>query len=293
MSQSLCGWLAPADRTKEQQEQHEKLVATMPAFRIVGDVPNAPTSAYLWKSVIKVLGKNTRNYPQEIGDCVSFGAKNVMEVLQCVEIDLRGEREQFHPIFPPFIYGVSRVQIGGGQISGDGSVGSWAADGAKKYGILRSDAPGCPSYSGSVAKSWGRSGPPKEFLEFAKPNIVKTTAPVRNASEAKAAILNGYPVTVASNVGYEGAYYTKNGKKFKKRGGNWGHQMCFIGVDDDGFYELNSWGEDAFEPPLNDEPPGGFWVSYEDADRQLSQDDSFAWSQFDGFPAQALVYDIL
>lgn len=282
------GWIAPEDRSKEEQERHEAIVGEMPAFLIVGNTEDQPKELFLWDFVKAVYGKHLPNYAQQIGDCVSFGMKNAAEYLQCMEINRLGEFEEFHPIYPPYIYGISRVQIGGGRISGDGSVGSWAADGVRKYGVLRSTESGVPAYSGSVAKEWGRKGPPADMIEKAKPHCMKTTAPVRNFVAVRDAITNGYPVTVASNVGFEGGEYTKDGKKFLKRGGSWGHQMCFVGVTESAAYCLNSWGENFGPKGLNDEPPGGFWVAAEDVDRMTGQDDSYAISQFDGFPRQSL-----
>ena len=65
--------------------------------------------------------------------------------------------------------------------------------------------------------------------------------------------------------------------------------MCFIGCEDrpgrdKGCYCLNSWGVDAHPKPLNDEPPGGFWVDWQSVQRMVAQGDSWAYSDFDGFP---------
>lgn len=38
---------------------------------------------------------------------------------------------------------------------------------------------------------------------------------------------------------------------------------------------------------------GGFWISESDCDRIVKQDDSFAFSSFDGFPAQELDFNVL
>jgi glutaredoxin len=65
--------------------------------------------------------------------------------------------------------------------------------------------------------------------------------------------------------------------------------MCVLGYDGTAnsgkkyFYVLNSWGPDAHPKPLQGEPPGGFWVTWEDLDRIVKQGDSWAFSSFDGF----------
>jgi C1A family cysteine protease len=75
------------------------------------------------------------------------------------------------------------------------------------------------------------------------------------------------------------------------------HQMCVVGYDGSRgpagrFYILNSWGAAAHPAPLADEPPGGFWVEAADMDYITRQGDSWAYSDFDGFPAQQLTIDV-
>ena len=55
----------------------------------------------------------------------------------------------------------------------------------------------------------------------------------------------------------------------------------------------NSWGSDLWSNQPDGAPPGGFWVSERDINRILGQDDSWAFSQFDGFPAQKLDHLLL
>lgn len=286
----LCGWAGP----KLAREAIEDLnLAPFRAFGLTAE----PKTTKLWDFAKKVTGAHLPNYKQEIGDCVSFGAKNVVEYLSCVQI-AQGQRFEFHLVFPPFIYGTSRHDIGGDRINGDGSLGSWAAEAVKRFGILFADDAGVPHYGGDVASQWGsRSGPPKGMYELAKDNPIKTTAQVQNFDEAAAAISNGYPVTVASNVGFAGHNMqgvVRNGKLFEDRSGSWGHQMCFIGVDmsDRSLFCLNSWGSNLWTNQPDDSPPGGFWVTERDANTMLS-DDAWAFSQFEGFPAQKLDHLLL
>jgi hypothetical protein len=285
----LCGWLAPDEAARAWQEiqANESTAKCFVPFALAQLVGEEYKRTVLWDFTIKVLGGHTKNYAQQIGDCVSFGMKNAMEYLQCVEIARLGQAEKFRPIFPPYVYGISRVQIGGGRIGGDGSNGSWAAAGVVKYGLLASDESQVPPYSGSVARSWGRSGPPDSFITVGKMHLVKSAAKVTSAQQVKEAICNGYPVTAASGVGFN-RMTRRNGKVWGVRSGSWPHQMCFVGWDDadDGTYCLNSWGEDAHPTPENGDPPGGFWVEKDDVERMVSEGDSFAISQFDGFPRQ-------
>jgi len=153
----LCGWnadLAP--------EALEACRGEFTQFRIVGAKEPRPRVA-LWDAVRKVLGQDTPNYAQRVGDCVSFGAKNVIEYLQCQQIAL-GNLQSFHPIHTPYLYGCGR-KVGEFRIRGDGSVGSWQAVACKRYGTLRAGFDGVPAYSGDLARRWGSPpGPPAETV---------------------------------------------------------------------------------------------------------------------------------
>jgi hypothetical protein len=92
--------------------------------------------ALLHLSVAKVAG----SFPirlQTIGDCVSQGCACAVDVVKCVEIDLLNENEAWvaETATEP-IYAGSRVEIGGGKIRGDGSVGAWAAKFVTVFGAI-------------------------------------------------------------------------------------------------------------------------------------------------------------
>jgi hypothetical protein len=248
----------------------------------------------LWDVTRKVLGKDTENYAQQIGDCVSFGAKNAIEYLTCTEILMNGEREAFKPIFPPYLYGTGRVLIGGGQINGDGSLGSWMADAVIKYGAIFSDAEGVPSYSGSIARQWGAPpGPPSKFVEIGKTHPVKSAAKINNWDELVSAICNGYPCTVASNQGFN-MEASRDG--FHAPSGSWGHQMCFIGVDGDASDPyaiiLNNWGDvhgHLKDFTTNEDlPVGVLRVRRRTCEVMINAGETFAYSNFEGFPEQPI-----
>jgi hypothetical protein len=284
--------------------QAAPIAAALPPFQITGEngerivQDNAKSVVHLWDATKAVLGKHTDNYPQEIGDCVSFGGKNAIEHLLCVRIARDGPAAgEFHPIATAYLYGISRVQIGGGRIGGDGSVGAWLAKGVQQYGVLALDDPDVPRYSGGVAKKWGnRPGPPKQFIDIAKQRLVKTVSPIRNATEARDAICNGYPLTIASDYGSTDIR-ERDGQMVARRNTSWMHQMAVVGFDGTKgragrFYVLNSWGPDAHPKPLNDEPPGGFWIEASDMDYIAKQGDTWAFSDFDGFPARDLNFNV-
>jgi hypothetical protein len=261
----------------------------------------AGKKAFLYQVCRKVLGQDTKNYPQQIGDCVSFGAKNAVEYLTCCEILLKGEREKFRPVFPPYFYGTGRLYVGGGQMGNeDGSSGTWMAEAVMKYGTLFADESNVPSYSGSVAKTWG--GPRgksslDQFKETAGKFPVKSAAKINSWAELVAAIVNGYPCTVASNQGFQ---MEAGSDGFHQASGSWSHQMCFIGVDDE--YStpyaliLNNWGDvhgrlKSFDGN-EDLPVGVLRIKKSVAERMINAGETFAYSNFDGFPAQDIAENL-
>lgn len=271
--------------------------AELPPFELTGPdgfpvvQDNSRSTVLLWKAAQRVTGGHLPHLIQEIGDCVSFGAANAVRYLLAVQIDRDPGSGGFHDPFPPYIYGISRVQIGGGRVgNSDGSIGAWAAKGVQEYGIVATDDPGVPQYSGSVARQWGRQGPPRELIAIGKQRLVRTVANVKTAAEVRDAICNGYPVTIASDFGSK-RMIPQDGRIVAKRDGTrWMHQMCVIGYDGSGqqpyFYVINSWEPSMHPAPLNGEPPGGFWIEESTMNYIVAQGDSWAFSNFDGFPSR-------
>ena len=249
----------------------------------------------LYEVVRKVLNKDIENISQEIGDCVSWGARNAVEYLMATEKLMKGDNEKLEPVFAPYLYGTGRVLVGRGQLNGqDGSLGSWMADAVIKYGVLRSNFEGVPAYSGKVASKWGDTpGPDKKFVEEGTKHPVKSAAQIKSWDQLVEAIVNGYPCTTASDVGYT---MTAANDGFHRQTDNWGHQMCFIGVDDrasDPYAIIvNSWGDAHGE--LKDFntgevlPVGTLRVRKKDAEKHIRAGETFAYSNFDGFPEQLI-----
>lgn len=279
------------------------VAARVEPFRLVGnaaDEDNSRKNVRLWDSVIALRGSHLPNVPQQIGDCVSWGAANAVNYLQAVQLTT-GPPDLFEwqPADPPYIYGVSRVLVGarhGSRFRGDGSVGAYAAEGLKDFGCLKATHPQCPPYSGARAKAWGDQGPPEWAREAAKRYTVETVAPVRTADEIRDAVCHGFPVTIASNWGTK-TIRPRDGRNVAIHDGSWAHQMCVVGYDGSGrepyWYVLNSWGPNAHPAPLQGEPPGGFWIDRRSMSFIASQGDSWAFSGFEGFPAEELDWDKL
>ena len=315
----LCGWLEKR-KPGIAKEQFDLLDSrgVFAQLHIRGQtMPTAGRKMMLYSLARKVLGKDTLNYPQQIGDCVSFGAKNATEYVTCTQILAKAQaihgddvaavaayvaaaRIKFRPIFPPYYYGTGRVYVGGGQMGNqEGSLGSWMAEAVQKYGALFSDEPGVPAYSGKVAAAWGDPNPGPDldkWKDFASGYPVKAVAQVKSWDDLVKAITNGYPCPTASNVGYD---MEASSDGFHRQTTDWGHQMCIIGVDET--YQngnepygiiLNNWGDvhghlKDFDNG-EDLPVGVIRARRTDIEKHIAAGETYAYSAFQGFPEQQL-----
>lgn len=238
-----------------------------------------------------------------VHNCTGQGKAMVEWYLMCLEV-LRGDPEQVIMPYEPYGYAQGRVCAG---ISGDqdGGLGSGTAEAARKYGVLRSDLQGLPKWNesedtidwpGEVDKSWGRRGAEQKWVTEGVKHLVKTTALISSADRAAEALQNGYPITIASNWGGHMDDVPLAGTpqvRLNKRVTTWMHQMCVIGWWDhptlkEIYYVQNSWSARRHGTPVNGEPPGGFWIDKNNMNYILRQGDSYAFSTFDGFPADTI-----
>jgi len=263
---------------------------------------NARRDVRLWDAVKAVSGpdkpkgEHFDNIPQEIGDCVSFSFTTAVNYLLAVQQSQNG-RHELHRAYPPYSYGASRIWIGKGKVGGgDGSIVAWAVQSAMTddIGILAFDDPNVPPYSGAIAKQWGARGPPAAFKTVAGKRVVKSASPVRSGIEARDAICNGYPVPFGAMFGSTDIK-PRDGRMVARWNTRWAHAMCLVAYDGSAgagkeyFYCLNSWGENAHPDPMQGEPPGGFWISFNDVNRICREGDAWAISNLDGFPARDVI----
>lgn len=294
--QHLCGWVNDPAEVEKVMNRLPYPVFGAAAEEIKGS--GKGKTVLLYTAFYTVLGAFPKYVAQAIGDCVSHGSRTAIDTLKVIQI-LKGLRQQWvaETATEP-IYGGSRVEIGGGRIRGDGSVGAWAAEWISKYGVLSRLVYGgvdLREYSGDRAKEWGRTGCPDELEPIAKEHPVTTTSQVKTYEEARDAICNGYPVIVCSGQGFT---MHRDAEGFAKPHGSWGHCQAFIGADDaykrPGLLCQNSWGPDWIDGPKRlDQPDGSMWVDADVADRMLAEGDSFAFSGFVGYPSQDLDYLLL
>lgn len=266
--------------------------ADTPAGRaVLGD-----EDVFLWQAVRKVNNRGPPWYSNidqgSVGCCVGAGFKHAVDVLQATQM-AAGRRAEWKPISAEVIYGMSRVDVGGGRISGDGSVGAWAAQAIKTLGVAPMQSFGSTDltqFSPARARQYGRSpGVPPEVKSFARSFPVKGTALVKSWTDVKRATQQGYPTAVCSNVGFEGQ---RDSTGLISPRGTWNHCMAIIAVATANGRErafiLNSWGDQIHRGGKwpADMPDAGFWASSEAVDRMVRQGDSFALSDAVGFPSR-------
>lgn len=267
---------------------------TTPAGRLVLATTE---DVYLWRNVRKASGRNPTDkwYPNidqgPVGCCVGAGWKHATDVCQANGVLLHGGFE-WKPTSAEVIYAGSRVQIGRGQIDGDGSIGAWADEFQRTYGMVPmekfDEKTDLSAFSPARARAWGNTGVPTALQTVAKTYPVKSTALVKTWAEADKAISQGYPIAVCSSQGFT---MTRGADGFARASGSWAHCMAIIGVRRGarpGGFILNSWGDRAHTGPVfpADAPVAGFWADATVIGRMLAEGDSYALSDVAGFPGR-------
>lgn len=216
-----------------------------------------------------------------------------------------GKSDRIIDVFRPGLYGIAKVNFSRAGPPGQGAYPDVAIKAWIALGHLTSeDNP--PAYSGRLADEWGRRGVPEKYLAVMKERAGGTAYPIRTVKELRNAIVNGFPCTIAGPF-RPGTKYTADGRNcLKWNGRNYGgHQMCVLGYDgspasgDCYFWIQNSHGPNATAAvkPTTDEPPGGFWMEWDELEKNFWPDaqcwavsyiagfkaNGIDWSQFDQF----------
>lgn len=307
MSAYKGGWIRFEDRTSEQNENHERILSGMSKFSIMGATVEQQkillTDVWVDPRVISIFGREYPGIKQITGSCVGAGGGNVNFTLSAIEVIKEGQNEQI--TFPCwlFTYGKSR-QRGGLRGRGEGSFGSAYAEAAKLDGYISSNMPGVPEfdytengivYSSDEEMEWSHGAAINtKFVEEGRKHLVRSTAQLRNSDEARQAILNGYPITIACN------YYVGSGS-IKGSGSNqvvvgkldtYGpHQTSIQGFWDHPtlgylFLYVNQWGKGIYPKDPAGGPVSSVWITAKDVDYICQKGEIYAFSQYDGFPAQ-------
>ncbi len=289
------GWVRDPDQIEVNLDTAQTLhFKQTPAGKaVMGD-----DDVFLWRMVRKAAKLPDDKYAninqQSVGCCVGCGWKHCADVVQATAI-ANGAQFEWKPISAEAIYGGSRVEVGGGRISGDGSVGAWAAKWSRERGGLipmeKLGSHDLTVFSPTRARQWGKTGVPDELEPAARLHPIKGCALVTSWTDAKRAIQQGYPVAVCSDQGFT---MSRDVTGRARPQGSWAHCMALIavrsakpGIPEGGFL-LNSWGDQAHTGPVwpPDAPVAGFWADASVLDRMLRQGDSFALSDVAGFVAR-------
>jgi hypothetical protein len=308
------GYISKVLRTKEQENINEDLINQMPSFKIFnsGTVTRGDVKKVCHWDFHRAAnnGKDFKRFYQKLGSCVGNGFGQVLWGLQAIEAVKLGEPET--PTLPFWLLGYGRSRFYGGlKGKGEGSFGSAMAEAAKKDGSFDAFQKGVPQpifddsggYNDGV--TWGEKAEldwsdgakiDQKWLDLSRQHLIKTVSLCKNSEEAREAIINGYPLTIASNWGGD-MRPSAQGKSepilLNRRTDVWQHQMSVHGWwehPDFGevFYVFNSWGTNAHGKCPSGAPLGGFWILKKDMDYICKQKEAFAFSQYDGFPAQPL-----
>jgi hypothetical protein len=303
----LCGWVEPSQRTDEQNEAHAAAMARMPSFQVYGshgDEPNKVLLTDLWRhpETLQALGFAWPGVHQLTGSCVGAGGGNALFTLAAIEVIRLRQPEKIVVPFWLLPYGKSR-QRAGMRGRGEGSLGSTFADAVREDGVVDARDSGLPAFRDDQGLVWGQQAElawsdggaiPREWLEKARHRIVRTTAPCRSSADVKAAIQNYYPCTVAC-----GRYANPRnariveGVTLGKFDASGGHQTTYLGYYlhpslGPLFWYENQWGHQYPTDPITGLRTG-CWLKASDVDWSC-RDEVFAFSQFDGFPAQTFEY---
>jgi hypothetical protein len=242
-----------------------------------------------YKSVLR-FDKNPYNERQTTGDCVSHATRNACDVSRAVEMHVGNERESW------IAKGATEAIYGARGHGGQGMSCARAAEFVSKYGgvLVRKNYNGIvdlTKYNGNLGAGWGGRGLPDKVIDLANDHQIKTVSLVKTVEEARDALANGYGLSVCSSYGFSS---TRDKKGFAKVSGSWAHAMAWIACDDTGgepaFLVQNSWGiwNSGGHPEWGPIPDGSFLITADVAEGMLSQNGSYAFSNFDGFPVQKL-----
>lgn len=302
----LKGWVPDHNEIERIAQSHP---ASMQES-VFTALPAANEDTLLYQPLLKVHPTWRRN-AQGIGDCVSWGYELGCTMLMAIQSVTKGEQFLGEAATEP-IYGGSRVEARGGRLGGysDGSYGAAAVKWVNEWGVLlRQDYStttgnaehNLQRYDKSKAKAWGNygcggqrdergSGP---LDQIARQHPVQSFSMITDFDTAAKAIQNGYPVPVCSGQGFSSQ---RDADGFCRPQGSWAHCMLFAGVrfgNRPGLLCFNSWGHSVNGPRWPDHMPDSvaacaWWVDAATATRMLRGRDSFALSQFKGFPPQKL-----
>lgn len=299
------GWRPPAARWPEE---NEALAAEQPDALAIDGNSTYPTAGEpllltdLWKhaQVVGALGFEFPGFIQHTGSCVGVGSGDVCFTLLSVEVVRLNDPEQIAVPFWPLTYGRGRYHSGI-RGRGEGSSGTGQAKAYREDGTVPFKTDGLPAFTtkdgmlsvgSSVELEWSDGAKiSQRWLDQSKRHVVQKTALCRNADDVREAIVNGYPVTESSMYGFNARVEGSPAVLLGRRGPRWAHQMSLQGWWEhpqlgELFFLMNQWGASAHGKDPAGGPSGGVWITKADVNWICNDQEVYAYSQFQGFPAQ-------
>jgi hypothetical protein len=313
------GWTPDPAAVEKSLDELEAKYGTRPtaanlAPKIVGAGAAADDApVFFWQAEEKCVGRRLGTWNQKsVGACVGFGCTRAAQDLLFWEI-AAGEAEQYPGTegCPEATYAGSRVEVGGGRIGGDGSIGAWAAKFLEAWGYVARGKYGTldlTEYNEARCRSLGDSGLPTALEEIARQHPVKQVAQVTSGADGWKLIGAGKPVAICSNRGFSmqrnkdgtctptgqwnhcmttrGRYVAPNGRKRVVIGNSWGD---YLGSENNVIEYVGADGNAA----RTELPAGHFGCELDVWHGMLAQNDSFAYAGFAGWEAVRIDYNPL
>lgn len=245
-----------------------------------------------FKSLLKFDKSFGPSEKQTTGDCVAHATRNAIDVTRAVEIDIKGEKEEF------LARGASEAIYQSRGHRGQGMSCSQAARYVNQKGglLIRKDygPVDLSKYNSSLGAN--HKIPNSIYETEAHKHPTKTISNIRTVEEARDALANGYSISVCSGYGFSSR---RDSNGIAKRGSGWSHSMAWVGCDDTRerhnetlFLVQNSWGMWNGGPKVHDQPDGSFWIREKDARGMLSGGGAWVFSNVEGFPSRKIEWTI-
>ena len=302
------GWSPPSQEQKALSKDNQYTQQLQELVKY-----NDDSDALIYRFLYKALKDSNQLTQEELdsgrlnsldqgqyGFCVAYSGALCIDIVSACDIYVRHENERWvtraHPIA---IYGLGRNDNRGNY---DGSSGSWQTEAYNKYGTLfrlKYESYDLLSLTdGSVGRQWAARGMPEELLKQAIDHKIIACSLIKTIDEAKAAIQNGYPITICAAASYGNKRNTQG--FISLSGKNWNHSMTVTAYraktsGNEGFLIQNSWNNDWCGGGIypEDQPHGSFWVTPKDLLFHLNQDDSYAIAGYNGFKKRNLKWEEL
>lgn len=270
------------------------------ALANIADSHKTVKRALLYRSRDKydpgAFGKEAQKGP----DCTSHGDRSAFDITRSVEIDIKGEAEEY------FLRSVTEFGYGMRGSRSGGSSPAVLARAKRDYGTLfrqkyENLGLDLSTYTYSVGANWGGRGVPESVKAEAKKHPIGELIVPKSLDQALDCLANGY-------AGHSGQSFACSSSQpsdgINRKKGSWNHDMATTGYDlskeiwkEEVVFIAQSWGEWCppnkvwvqHEDVLGKYPVGHIVVSVEDYDRHFVRAGSmYFYGKVTGFPAQKL-----